>query len=137
MATGFDFSEVKELADDLGKAIRRLPSSSKQVVDDAARRVERDWREHANITAGAHGVHYPGTVGFDRPSYHEGRWVTEVGPDAAMPQGGMGEGFEYGSVNQDSPHLDGHFAADREEPRFGVAAAQYGVDYLRMWLERR
>ena len=57
-------------------------------------------------TVGEHGSLYPRTIGYDT---YDGGLTAEIGPDVAMPQGGMS--FEYGSSNQ-PPHLDLNRAAD-------------------------
>ncbi|HEY9473590.1 MAG TPA: hypothetical protein VIS06_07015, partial [Mycobacteriales bacterium] len=50
-----------------------------------------------------------------------------IGPDPSRPQGGMGPGFEFGSVHQ-PPHLDGKRALDAEEPRFLAEMAKIGFE---------
>jgi hypothetical protein len=61
----FNFTEVKDLARDLGKAERVVGRQAGSVVKDAAQRVARDWRENAKDTAGSHGKLYPHTIGFE------------------------------------------------------------------------
>jgi hypothetical protein len=130
----FNFTEVKDLARDLGKAERVVGRQAGSVVKDAAQRVARDWRENAKDTAGSHGKLYPHTIGFDGPTKTAaGRYVATVGPDASLPQGGMS--FEFGSINQD-PHLDGNRAADGELGRFALAALDFCYGNLRIHIGR-
>ena len=84
-----------------------------------ARTVKRTTA-NATATAGTHGKHYPKSITAER-TLSIGSIGVEVGPDSGMPQGGMGPGFEYGSVNQ-PPHLDGNKAADVHEPQFADLA---------------
>lgn len=119
----FDFSEVKDLANDMRRGEIEARRGGRYVVNQAAQRIVREWKQNARETARAHGKHYPNSIGNDGASWTGGAWVDSVGPDAAMPQGGMN--FEYGSRNQD-PHLDGNRAADGAEGPFAEAAARLG-----------
>jgi len=126
----FDMSEVKDLARDLAAVSRQVRPDSKDIVAESTRRIVRQWRRNAEETALPHGRHYPKSIGYDGPTWTGMGWVAVAGPDAAMPQGGMGRGFEYGSINQDSPHLDGNRAADGEEKAFSRACERLGEQLL-------
>jgi hypothetical protein len=110
----FEVSGLDELERDLRAAPLRVQLGARRVVDSSAVRVKREWLENARLTAGAHGRHYPDAIDFDA-GWVPGGYEAQIGPRTDMPQGGMGPGFEYGSVHQ-PPHLDGNRALDREVP---------------------
>ena len=111
-------------ASDLVKAIRELDEIPERVklnahvvVETWAEKLRDRWRANARSTAGRHGKHYPDSITASSASAGVGDVEWEVGPESAQPQGGMGRGFEYGSVNQ-GPHHDGESAARSIEPQF-------------------
>lgn len=85
-----------------------------EVVEHSGQQLRDDWRKGARRTGRRHGRRYPtsitSTVGADA-----GRLYVDVGPEEDRRQGGMGRGFEYGSVHT-PPHPDGAtaFAANIE-----------------------
>lgn len=116
----FDASQVEKLAVDLTAIPRTSAPKLTRAIEKSVDDLRDQWRANARATATPHGRLYPRTITSQRIASA----VWEVGPEAALPQGGMGRGFEYGSVNQ-PPHLDGNRAADAVEPTFAsrVAAA--------------
>lgn len=114
----FDLSEVRDLARDLGNTRENAQKGARHYVSDAADRVVTQWKRNIREIDLPHGNRYGETIGYDAPEWTGRAWVAIVGPDSSLPQGGMGTGFEYGSINQDSPHMEGHRAADSEEGRF-------------------
>ncbi|MBG0828553.1 hypothetical protein HS041_12315 [Planomonospora sp. ID67723] len=85
------------------------------VVKEHAQALRDQWRDNARQSAGRHGRHYPRAITAEQmASSADIEW--EVGPESRLPQGGMGRGFEFGSVNQ-PPHLDGMQAANAQEPK--------------------
>ena len=86
------------------------------VVDDAGRRLRDGWRRNARRSARRHGRYYPASI-TNGLYQQEGSIYADVGPENALPQGRMGRGFEYGSVNQ-PPHYDGSLAFATERPKF-------------------
>jgi hypothetical protein len=116
-----DASEIFTLALDLtqtpAKMVRPLGDVFKQAGDAAA----RQWASNARATSGAHGKWYPDSIDAESKFTLGGNIEVEVGPNAAKKQGGMGRGFEFGSVNQ-PPHLDGVRAFEAMEPRVGMMA---------------
>jgi hypothetical protein len=128
----FDTRALRDLATDIGKIGPATVAGIVGAVTTGGTALEKAWRANATATAGKHGKLYPGSISKD---IHVGlgNIYAEVGPDSGKPQGGMGRGFEYGSVNQ-PPHLDGHKAADVVEPLFVDAitrAADAGLGSLR------
>ena len=123
-----DVTELLALEQDLRHAPMRVQRRVPAVVDQAAANVERGWRDNARRTAGRHGRHYPASIDHDA-SWVAGGYEARVGPRNDRPQGSMGPGFEYGSVNQ-PPHLDGNQAADVELPRFEKALADLAGEIL-------
>lgn len=96
--------EVMGLARDFEAASREVAREVFNVYRDAGEEMADGWSANATATAGAHGKHYPGTITSEMKV---GLDVTlHVGPESAQKQGGMGPGFEFGSVNQPA-HLDG------------------------------
>lgn len=99
----WDTSELEALENEvLLKAAVQAHVEAPHIVEEQAVKLRNDWRDNARKTAGRHGKHYPKSITHERIGDEA---AYEVGPDSALPQGGMGAGFEWGSVNQ-SPHLD-------------------------------
>ncbi len=117
--TRVDASDARKLSAGLLQAAAQAPVAAAKVVGNSAARATDQARAYARITAGAHGKWYPDAITWELvPSLSQ--IVAEFGPEAGLKQGSMGAGFEYGSINQTSPHLDNNRAADAEEPRFAV-----------------
>lgn len=104
------------LARDLAAAAAGMPAATRAITEANAAHLADLWRGNARVTAGKHGRRYPASIGAETRIAFAGATV-DVGPDSSKPQGGMGPGFEYGSVNS-PPHLDGKRAADVVEPAF-------------------
>lgn len=126
--SGFDL-HVDIDDDGLQRALEIAPEELAKgllhAVDDSAAALQRDWRSNARKTARRHGKHYPSSITHDL-TMHEGSVSADIGPDRALPQGGMGQGFEYGSVNQ-PPHMDGAVAFARNAQKF-ESAVQDAID---------
>ena len=104
-----DASEVYKLAGDLSMVGAKSVPVLREVMAASGEAFAREWAANARETSGEHGKWYPDSIDSEmRPGLHI---EVEVGPNAAKPQGRMGPGFEYGSVNQ-PPHLDGQRATD-------------------------
>jgi hypothetical protein len=106
-----DHLEIEvEGADGLAAAFERAPGETAEllitVVDEGG--------QHLRKSGGRHGKHYPASITADT-MVTEGAIYADVGPDRSRRQGGMGRGFEYGSVHT-GPHPDGAaaFAANVE-----------------------
>jgi hypothetical protein len=126
----FDLSEVRDLADDMAAVGRRVRPESRTPVVEAAGRIKRQWARNAEETGHAYAKWYAKSIGVDGPRWTGNSWVATVEPDVSLPQGGMSTGFEYGSINQTSPHLDAHRAVDSEEARFVDRCARIGEQIL-------
>lgn len=116
MSMHADTSGLDDLSADLLLAAERAADEVYPVVKKGAQNIKTDWRKRAKRSAGAHGKLYPRSIGYDIARFGE-RIDAEVGPDSAMPQGGMGRGFEYGSVHT-AAKPDGAAALEAEEPKF-------------------
>lgn len=90
-----------------------------EVVGDAGEQLRDDWRKGARKSAGRHGKRYPASI-TSTVSADAGRLYADVGPEEDRRQGGMGRGFEYGSVHT-PPHPDGAAAFAVSVPRFEKA----------------
>ena len=109
-----DASDLNALSRDLGELGARATAAMFGVYREAGTDLRKTWQANAEQTSGTHGKHYPKSITMDMLI---GRDIgVEVGPDSRLPQGSMGPGFEFGSVNQ-PPHLDGQRAADEVTPR--------------------
>jgi len=107
---------VAGLVHDLEKAAISVLPVVRAIVEKSAGELRDDWKTNARATAGKHGKLYPSSItSEDVLSF--GAITYDIGPDSSRKQGGMGRGFEYGSVNQ-PPHLDGMHATEATEPRF-------------------
>lgn len=123
-----DGSELLALAAELDEAGRTVADKVEPIVKDYAYKLRNEWRDNARFTARRHGVHYPSSITAEQiPAVGAVEW--EVGPDGDLPQGGMGRGFEFGSVNQ-PPHLDGAYAVVKIEPEFNAAIDKAVRDLL-------
>lgn len=108
---------------ELARDMRRIPPTfyreGKGVVTRNARSGGLAARRISKWSAGAHGVHYPGSITWDRATafvgFGGGAIAAEYGPDSGRPQGGMS--FEEGSRNQ-PPHRDLEQSLDIIRPAF-------------------
>lgn len=105
-----DASEVFALAAELTAVGPKSVPAMRGVMQEAGDALAKDWAANAAATSGEHGKHYPGSIDAElRAGF--GSISVEAGPNAGKPQGSMGRGFEFGSMNQ-PPHLDGIRALD-------------------------
>lgn len=118
-----DASELVKAIKDLDETPDRVKLNAHVVVETWAEKLRDKWRSNARATAKAHGRHYPRAITASSTSAGVGDVSWEVGPESALPQGGMGAGFEYGGPNQ-PPHLDGDRAARVIEPLFMKAVEE-------------
>lgn len=105
-----DASQGLRLAADLSRVGPRAVPALRTSMQGVGEVFARAWQANAAETAGEHGKHYPASITAEL-AFGFGSVAVDVGPDASMPQGGMGRGFEFGSRNQ-PPHLDGLRALD-------------------------
>lgn len=110
-----DASEIYNLAGDLSQVTAKMVPALREVMAQAGDALTDDWRDNAIETSGEHGKHYPHSIDSELVFNATGVSV-DVGPNAGKPQGSMGAGFEFGSMNQ-PPHLDGLRALDGIQQR--------------------
>lgn len=115
MSINVDTSGLDDLAADMVMAGIKVGDEVYAVVKRGAQNIKTDWRKRARRSAGSHGRHYPRSIDYDVIRLGD-RIDAEIGPNTALPQGGMGRGFEYGSVNT-APKPDGARALTAEEPK--------------------
>lgn len=128
MPVTVDVSEMLALAADLDRRGTNIQRGVYPMVRDHAQQLREEWRANAAATAGTHGRLYPASITAEaRVVFGAAEW--EIGPETSLPQGRMGRGFEFGSVNQ-PPHLDGARATAAIEPRFVAAAERLMRDAL-------
>jgi hypothetical protein len=128
----FDMSQVDALADDLGKVPDVLRPRAEQVVKRAAIEVKRLWKANVREASprGAERRLFGDAIDFDVMSSGD-EFSASIGPVIGRPQGELGRGDEYGSINQNTPHMSGHRAADTEEPLFVDWVERVGYEALR------
>lgn len=117
-----DASDIYRLAADLSSVAARSVPALGAGMAEAGRTVERAWRNNAVATSGVHGKHYPDSIDSEVAFGPDGISV-DIGPNASKPQGSMGAGFEFGSINQ-PPHLDGARALADNEAQVELRIAQ-------------
>jgi hypothetical protein len=115
----------------LRRALEEAPGELADGLLDAAEtsaaKLQRDWRAGARKSARRHGKHYPSSITHD-VTVESGSVSADIGPERARPQGGMGPGFEYGSVHT-APHPDGAAAFARNAQAFD-RAVQDAIDQV-------
>lgn len=124
-------SGIDSLADDLKHVStasrRRLPN----VVRDAAKRGNRNARAFASEEHTMFSdvdEEYPLAFTVERT----GSTTYEYGPDASRPEGSKASGYEFGSINQASPHRNLDRSRDIEAVEFPMDVS----DELRLiWQE--
>lgn len=112
-------AEIYALGEDFGKASAKVVPALFDTYQQEAKSFESDWRSNATATSGRHGKHYPKSITSEMKVGLS--IVAEIGPESGRPQGSMGRGFEFGSVNQ-PPHLDGARAMAPAQIRLERAA---------------
>lgn len=111
---GVDLTEIDELVSDLQHAGARAAIKSVAVVTRGSVNVMRTARELA--PSGPRTRAYPHSITFDVAVTSAGV-VGEIGPDKDLPQGPLGNIFEFGtSVHAPQAHLGP--ALDRENANF-------------------
>jgi hypothetical protein len=126
MSIRWDASELEDFENNvLLKSAIEAHLGASDVVKEQATKFRNDWRTNARQSAGAHGKHYPHSITAEKVGDTE--W--EVGPDSALQQGGMGRGFEWGSVNQ-PPHNDMGQAIVQVPDRLESAVKQWSEKLL-------
>lgn len=124
----FEGADLLKLAEDIGIDAQKVAEGAFPLVKQYVQELRDDWRQRAKRTAKRHGRLYPRTITAEQTGWHGGpEW--EVGPESARRQGGMGKGFEYGSVHQ-PPHWDMTSAAVLIEPKFIAAADELARSFL-------
>lgn len=118
MDVDFDFSELDQLAADLGEAAKNVGPFVRKAVEVTARNVRDDWRENAKGMD--HAPAFPFSITYDLIGF-QGFGATalnaEIGPDKDRKQGALGNLIEYGSRNNPPQGL-GHGALQRNEADF-------------------
>ncbi len=113
----FDDHELKVWAKDLAKAAAVAPAEAAKVVTKAAVNIKADARRR--VSGIAHAPRYPYAITFDTVRVSSLRVTTDVGPDKDKTQGPLGNIFEFGAPEQNTPPIP-HMgpAAEAEQPRF-------------------
>ena len=111
--------EVFALSHDFADASREVARALYDTFKEEGEAFAEDWADNARETSGEHGKHYPDSITSE--SRVALGILVETGPESSRKQGGMGPGFELGSINQ-PPHFDGLRAMGPAEIRLARAA---------------
>jgi hypothetical protein len=123
--------DLRGIADD---ARRKMPG----VVRDAAKRGNRHAREFASeqhTMFSEVDAEYPYSFTVEnvgRRNAHSASASYEYGPDSALPEGSKAPGYEWGSINQASPHRNLDRSRDIEAVEFPMDVS----DEMRFILQR-
>lgn len=119
MNIDFDFSEVDQLAADLGTVPRTAGRFVRAAVETSARHVKDGWRDE---TAGiSHAPTFPRSIDYTvstLQAFGVSVIEAEIGPDKGKPQGALGNLIEYGGAEH------GGLASRRGVGAAGVRAVQ-------------
>ena len=124
-------SNLNDLAGDLRGVSSDFRRNMPGVVRDAAKRGNRNARAFASEDHTMHSdvdADYAPSFTIDR----RGPMAYEYGPDAALPEGSKASGYEWGSINQASPHRNLDRSVDIEAVEFPMDVH----DELRFIFER-
>lgn len=108
---------IGDLRDDLDDIAKSTPRRMSKVVRDAAERGNRNARAFASEQHTMFSdvdEDYPLAFTVERIS----ATTYEYGPDTALPQGSKASGYEFGSINQASPHRNLARSVDIEAVEF-------------------
>ena len=120
MSMDIQLEGFEALAEQLDQAGDRVAKDLYPVVKKAAQNIKTVWRRKAKRTGAAHGKLYWLAIDYDIARLGD-RIDAVIGPQSEKPQGGMGRGFEYGSIHT-APHPDGEAAVEAEAPKFRAQA---------------
>lgn len=120
---------MKELSDDLRKAVENVIPDAKKVTGKGSLNIKRSAQRI--IKAASHRgylPHYPRSISYEVKS--AGTFVSsEIGPESEKLQGGLGKLLENGSANNTAiPHLGP--ALDLEENTFYGYIEEIGLKLL-------
>jgi hypothetical protein len=117
MAVRVTNTDLHNLAGDLRGVAQDVKRKMPTVVRDAAQRGNRNARAFASEQHTMFSdidEDYPKSFTVER----RGPMVYEYGPDFSLPQGSKAEGYEWGSINQASPHRNLDRSVDIEAVEF-------------------
>jgi hypothetical protein len=110
-------TNLNDLAGDLREVGKVTPKRMSGVVRNAIKRGNRNARAFASEDHTMHSA-----VDADYPlsftAEMRGPLAGEYGPDASLPQGSKAPGYEFGSINQASPHRNLDRSVDIEAVEF-------------------
>lgn len=126
---GAKVTGLEELSDDLRQAVENAIPDAKKIVGKGSLNIKKEAQRI--IKAASHRgylPHYPRSISYEVKA--SGAVVSsEIGPDSAKMQGGLGPLLENGSVNNSPiPHLSP--ALDDEEGPFFTYMEQLGESLL-------
>jgi hypothetical protein len=127
----FDFSELNQLAADLGAAPKNIGPYLHQAIETTSRHIKNDWNQrlykkgHAKLTG--HSITYD----IEAKAGVVSQIKSEIGPvKGAGVQAGVVLLLEYGSI-RNRPHREGAQALKNNIPDFEKGIADAGKDALK------
>lgn len=124
-----DVTDVRRLAEDLGRAPARVAREVPKVVERGALNVKRRMQADAKASHSGHARHFAGSISYDRASKGLRGVAFEVGPDKERSQGALGNLLYFGSA-KNAPTLDIEAGLIEEQPRFIKALGELAVREL-------
>ncbi len=109
-----DFSEVRKLAADLGKASTEVYREAEKVAERAALNIKKSMQ--ADAESAGHYKHFSGSISYDRAT-SLGEIGYEIGPDKWRTQGALGNILYFGT-SKNGPVLDVEVGLRAEAPNF-------------------
>lgn len=111
---------LRELVHDLDMAGLKAVGAAEGIVAKGALNVKKDWQRR--WSGHAHAPALPAAVGYDL--YHlPGAVEARIGPDKNMPQGALGNIYEFGTP-RNAPIPGGLPALESEAPKFERALSE-------------
>ena len=131
MSIDFDFSEITDLAADIGKGIKVVPAKIAASMREVAGHIKEDWREpvsgSAYLPGGAAAITYD-VDGASNLLLGQSVMSVEIGPEL-RGQGPLVGMLEYGTPNT-GPRGYGAAALKKNEPAFEKGILKATEDML-------
>jgi len=87
---GFDFSELNQLAADLGEAAAEIVPLTRKAVEVTARLGKDEMQDRAAKASGRSARRYPKSIDYEMKLDTDGVIGAEIGPNLTRPQGALG-----------------------------------------------
>ena len=125
----FDFSDVMNLAADLGTVEARVLPLARKAVEFTANGIKKDWKPDAKVSGGARA--YAAAIDYEMKLDVDGVIGAEVGPNLDRPGGSWGLLEDAPGGVLSAPQHAGRKAAAKNQADFVKGLLQAGEDALR------